>query len=104
MNRGLIIFGMICTIIGTMIGFYLIFSSPMPRFILFGEAHAQTSNLDELSGYMNTLSAFTSACNNALDNQAVQAACAQIFNEEHDLLKPFMDQNRDLMSRVILGP
>ena len=83
---------------------WILFTSPMPRFIPFGEAHAQTSNLNELSGYMNTLSAFTRACTNAIDNQAIQAACAQIFNEEHDLLKPFMDQNRDLMSRVILGP
>jgi len=48
MNTKLLIFGMTCTILGTMIGFYLIFTSPMLRFILFGEAHAQTSNLDEL--------------------------------------------------------
>jgi hypothetical protein len=27
-----------------------------------------------------------------------------IFNQEHDILKPFMDQNRELMSKVIVGP
>jgi hypothetical protein len=79
----------------------------MPRFILFGEAHAQTdqdiAKMNELAHYMNVLAAFTDACTNAISDPSTSAICTQIENQEHDTLKPFMDANNNTMARVIVG-
>ena len=107
MNKKLIWFGMICTILGTMIGFYLIFTSPMPRFILFGEAHAQiemnATDINQLADYENMITAVTNVCTSAMggQNTALISKCALFYSLEHDIMKSFMDADKQNMLQIL---
>ena len=70
-----------------------------------GQTDQDQANMNDLTRYDQILTAFADACTNAVNNHdtATMAICSQVFNTEHDILKPFMDINRDAMTKVIMG-